>query len=349
MMSKFSQKCLKVSVISLFIGALLLGAGFAMGGIQAIKSITAPQKVSEVFTDISELRVDTYRNIHIQSGDVQKPTVSYYKKSTFLSDIELTKEGDLLSIKNVEKEFEMTGLIEVFGYLLNESGRTSDFREIVVTLPKDKPLEALTGWSMWMQLTNLTIENIDYQGSFTGIVNSTISKGNLQGSISANDSKLKDVKLNLYSDYSQFTNSSGENLVITDQSGGINFSNSTLKNISYSDGSTEEEIQKEAELAASSNGEDNYYGYESQVTIENVKLLGENHFMASAINMDINLAADSKTNVDIQSYRGDIQLSGRYKDLKKVSENTGTRVSYTEKDATGKIIILNSYGNISMK
>ena len=88
---------------------------------------------------------------------------------------------------------------------------------------------------------------------------------------------------------------------------------------------------------------------ELKTPIENVKLLGENHFMASAISMDINLAADSKTNVDIQSYRGDIQLSGHYKDLKKVSENIGTRVSHTEKDATGKIIILNSYGNISMK
>lgn len=348
-MNAFFKKSLKVSIASLVIGALLMGAGFAMGGIKAIKTITAPTKISKTFTDISDIEVDTYRNVQIQSGNVQKPTISYYEKSSFLSDIQASKEGKTLSIKNVEKDVEITGLIQVFGYLLNERGRSSDFRQIVITLPKDQGINSLTGFSMWMQLTNVGVENMDYHGHYSEIVNSTISKGKLGGAVSANDSKLKDVKLDLYSDYSQFTNSNGENLTITDHSAGINFSNSTLKNINYSDGSSEEDIKKGAANRDSVDYQNNYYGSEPHVILENVNLLGNNKFMASFFSMDIDLAANSTTSLDIQSLNGDIQVAGQYKDLKKINENAKTSLSHTEKDAKGKLNILNNFGTISIK
>ncbi len=342
-MNKLTKTFLTISIAPLFLGAILLGAGFATGGIQAIQKITAPSKNTETFTNISDIKLDTYRRVHIQSGNVQKTTVSYYKKTNYLSNLLLSSKDKTLVIDEKENENIIRGVIEVLGYILNEKEHTTDFREVVITIPKDKPLESLDGWNASLELTNVTINNINFQTNYADIVNSTISKGTLSGGISVYDSTLKDMDINLTSDYSQFSDSTAENLNFVDKTYGINFTNSSLKNTNYSDGIPKEDIQGQDLSNSIYNHEIGY------VKLENVTLIGDNNFMGYNLSMDIDLAPDKKTTLDIQSLNEDIQLDGAYKDIKKIKENAKTTISHTEKDAKGKLIILNNQGKISIK
>ncbi len=93
MMSTFFKSGLKISLFSLAFGAVLLGAGYATGGVQAIQEITAPSKQTETFKDISDLHLDTYRYVTVQAGNVDETVVAYSSGSKFIADVRVTKEG----------------------------------------------------------------------------------------------------------------------------------------------------------------------------------------------------------------------------------------------------------------
>lgn len=122
-MSTFFKTGLKISFFSLIIGAVLLGAGYATGGVQAIQEITAPSKQTEAFTDISDIHLDTYRYVTVQAGNVDETVVTYSSGSKFIADVQVSKEGNTLSIKGQQQGSVVAGAIGLFGYLLNEAQR----------------------------------------------------------------------------------------------------------------------------------------------------------------------------------------------------------------------------------
>lgn len=349
-MKQLTKIFLTISIATLFLGAVLLGAGFATGGIQAIQEITAPSKNTETFTDISDIKLDAYRQVQVQSGNVDKASVTYFSGSKFIEDIKLDKKDTSLSISGLQQKKVIAGGIEIFGYLLNEGQSSNRFNEIIITLPKDRVLNSISGSDLpGLTVSNLTVKNLTYN-SYSEIKNSIIESGELLGNASVYDSTLKNLTIENYYDYSSISGSKLENLTIIDRGGGFEISNSNIKNINYSSGQTLEEIQEEAENINSDNSY-NYYGSYLSLNLQNVELVGNNSFMGSVMNIDIDLSNDSKTNtsISVETLEEDIYLGDSLKALEKIKEDKVTKISHTAKDSKGKLIIKNNRGKISIK
>lgn len=351
-MGKITKNILIISIISLFSGAILLGAGYATGGVQAIQQITAPTKKAETLTDISDIHLDTYSHVTVQTGNVDKPTVSYYKDSKFIADVGLTVKDKTLTLTSKDRSNTVVGAIEVFGYLLNEARRSSPFNDIIVTLPKGTTINTIQGSGLsGLSLNNLEVKTIDYSAQ-TDLYNTTISGGKISGLFNAYDCTLKDLTIESNYSYSSISNSSLENVTIVNEGGGNTISNSTLKNCSFSNGQTVEEIEAEfAEDKEDSNQDYYYHSHYATIGLENTTLIGDNSFTAATLDITVDLATDSKnkTSLDIQSADSNITLNGNFKTLTPVKENGKTTLTHTAKDATGKLIIRSNYGTISIK
>lgn len=349
-MSTFFKTGLKISLFSLALGAVLLGAGYATGGVQAIQEITAPSKQTEAFTDISDIHLDTYRYVTVQAGNVDETVVTYSSGSKFIADVRVTKEGNTLSIKGQQQESVVAGAIGLFGYLLNEAQRQNLYDEIVITVPKNQVLNSISGAGLsGLSLNKLTVKNLEYV-SAVDILSSTIEAGKVTGYLSVYDSNLTNMTIDIYDSYSNVSDSQLEDLTITDMGSGMSFTNSKLKNISYTSGQSLEDIEEEAQYLHS---EDPYYsnGAYLFVSLDNVELIGDNTFMASILDIDVNLAATSEatTSIELESRTESIELGDSLKALETTKVNGVVKISHTAKDAKGKLIIKNNQGTISLK
>ena len=349
-MSTFFKTGLKISLFSLALGAVLLGAGYATGGVQAIQEITAPSKQTETFTDISDIHLDTYRYVTVQAGNVDETVVTYSSGSKFIADVQVTKEGNTLSIKGQQQRSVVAGAVELLGYLLNEAQRQNLYEEIVITVPKNQVLNSISGAGLsGLSLNNLTVKNLEY-GSTMDVISSTIEGGKVSGYLSVYDSSLKNMTIDIYDSYSNVSDSQLEDLTITDMGNGMSFTNSKLKNISYTSGQSLEDIEEEAQHLHS---EDSYYsnGAYLFVSLDNVELLGDNTFIGSVLDMDVNLATTSEatTSIELESRTESIELGDSLKNLETTKANGIVKISHTAKDARGKLIIKNNQGTISLK
>jgi hypothetical protein len=168
-----------------------------------------------------------------------------------------------------------------------------------------------------LSLNNLTVKNLEY-GSAVDIISSTIEAGKVSGYLSVYDSNLTNMTIDIYDSYSNVSDSQLEDLTITDMGSGMSFTNSKLKNISYTSGQSLEDIEEEAQYLHS---EDPYYsnGAYLFVSLDNVELLGDNTFMASILDIDVNLAATSEatTSIELESRTESIELGDSLKLLKR--------------------------------
>lgn len=349
-MSTFAKTFLKISLASLVFGAILLGAGYATGGIQAIQKITAPIKQTETFIDISDIQLDAYRPIRIQTGNVDTTSVSYYSGSKFLGNLHLEKKGASLSIRTEGPKNLVVGGIEVVGHLLNEGQVSNGYNEIVITVPKDKPLSSVSGSGLeGLSVNNITLKKLDYH-SDVAILNTKIESGKVLGAIFVYESELKDMTLENYYSLSDISDSKLENVTIIDRSSNLSIQNSILKNIHYSSGQSLEEMEPAAENSDSdyTNGYgDTYFS----ISLKNVEFFGDNTFMASAMDIEVDMAEDSKskTSLNVETMSDNVHLDGHFKTLETIRANQLYKVSYKAKDAKGQLIIKNNYGNISIK
>ena len=59
----------------------------------------------------------------VQAGNVDETVVTYSSGSKFIADVQVSKEGNTLSIKGQQQGSVVAGAIGLFGYLLNEAQR----------------------------------------------------------------------------------------------------------------------------------------------------------------------------------------------------------------------------------
>ena len=200
-----------------------------------------------------------------------------------------------------------------------------------------------------LSLNKLTVKNLEY-GSAVDIISSTIEAGKVSGYLSVYDSNLTNMTIDIYDSYSNVSDSQLEDLTITDMGNGMSFTNSKLKNISYTSGQSLEDMEEEAQYLHS---DDSYYsnGAYLFVSLDNVELIGDNTFMASILDIDVNLAATSEatTSIELESRTESIELGDSLKALETTKVNGIVKISHAAKDAKGKLIIKNNQGTISLK
>lgn len=132
-----SRKCFITSVLCIILGGILLGAGYATGGLQDIKHQTAPKKVIKTFDQITALDIDSSAStITVETGPVQRPTVTYYTHPKFIDPIVTTVTGKTLSLSQKPKDVVITGGIEILGFTLNNSRQEKNYRSITITVPE---------------------------------------------------------------------------------------------------------------------------------------------------------------------------------------------------------------------
>ena len=224
-MKTWKKIVLGVSLISLFLGGVLVAWGYSQGGLTDLQNQTKSEqdyvkKEVENFNKI-DIKSSSY-NVLIKNGDVDKATLSYYQKTKNPIDTSV-KDGQLTIIDN-NSELDSTSNKHINFFGLKDLVRLSTLNEevrnktIVITLPKKQTIDFLK--------VDLATGNLD-------LSNSTIKQADINlnvGDLTFTKMIVSNLKANLDvgsvdSDHTLFTNSdlsiamgdySGDNLIFND-------------------------------------------------------------------------------------------------------------------------------------
>ncbi|MGT2802250.1 Putative adhesin [Streptococcus henryi] len=359
-MKNFTKKLFMMSVISIVLGAVLLGAGYSTGGLQAIKQRSEPKLVTKTFNQVTDLELDAnYAEFEIKTGNVDKPTLTYYTHPKFISPISGNLKDGKLTISQKDRDVIITGGIEILGYGLNELGREKNFRLITLTFPNDTSLNTLTGSSMpSVSVDGINFNEVDYNGQLT-LLNSSVNKGQVDGSFNGIKTKLTDFTIK--SDYAfvNLTDTSLEKGEISLANGGLTTDNSNLKSVSVSAseyGGIELNRGSIENFSFTSDNEkddedDYYYNVVGEVTINNVTLKGDNTIKGGNLNVDALLTDIKPIAYDLSTVKGNITLGSNFTDVKldRDSSTGATTFKSQPSEQTGTLNISITKGDIKLQ
>lgn len=346
------------SVVCIVLGAILLGAGYATGGLQDIKHQTAPKKVIQTFDHVTALDIDTnFSTITVETGPVKKPTVTYYTHSKFIDPLEIKIENETLHISEKPRDVIITGGIELIGFGLNKSDRNHNYRTTTITLPKGTSLRELKGSSMpQATISDLTVQDLEFSGGLT-LLNTRIKKGKVFGTFDATDSLLANLELKADYSLSSLTNSSLENGTISLGHGQLTTKNTNLKSVtiqSLSPGGVEaEETSLEnvtfTVTSEQENEETNDNG--AIFTAHALTLKGTNTITGGDIDVDITLTKAKAIAYRARTENGKVSLGSQLTPAKIGKESTSDIISYVaeNKAATGNLTVNLNKGDITIK
>ncbi|HEP1751157.1 TPA: DUF4097 family beta strand repeat-containing protein [Streptococcus pyogenes] len=357
-MKNISRKCFMTSVVCIILGGILLGAGYATGGLQDIKHQTAPKKVIKTFDQITALDIDSSAStITVETGPVQRPTVTYYTHPKFIDPLEIKIENETLHISEKPRDVIITGGMELIGFGLNKSDRNHNYRTTTITLPKGTSLKELKGSSMpQATISDLTIQDLEFSGGLT-LLNTRIKKGKVFGTFDATDSLLANLELKADYSLSSLTNSSLENGTISLGHGQLTTKNTNLKSVtiqSLSPGGVEaEETSLEnvtfTVTSEQENEETNDNG--AIFTAHSLTLKGTNTISGGDVTVDITLTNPKTTAYKTKTEDGKISLGSQLTPAKIGKESTSDVISYVaeNKAATGNLTVNLNKGDITIK
>ncbi|ARV02056.1 DUF4097 family beta strand repeat-containing protein [Streptococcus pyogenes] len=357
-MKNISRKCLMTSVVCIILGGILLGTGYATGGLQDIKHQTAPKKVIKTFDQITALDIDSSAStITVETGPVQRPTVTYYTHPKFIDPLEIKIENETLHISEKPRDVIITGGMELIGFGLNKSDRNHNYRTTTITLPKGTSLKELKGSSMpQATISDLTIQDLEFSGGLT-LLNTRIKKGKVFGTFDATDSLLANLELKADYSLSSLTNSSLENGTISLGHGQLTTKNTNLKSVtiqSLSPGGVEaEETSLEnvtfTVTSEQENEETNDNG--AIFTAHSLTLKGTNTISGGNVAVDITLTDPKTTAYKTKTEDGKISLGSQLTPAKIGKESTSDVISYVaeNKAATGNLTVNLNKGDITIK
>ncbi|VHG88806.1 Adhesin AIDA-I [Streptococcus pyogenes] len=357
-MKNISRKCFMTSVVCIVLGAILLGAGYATGGLQDIKHQTAPKKVIQTFDHVTALDIDTnFSTITVETGPVKKPTVTYYTHSKFIDPLEIKIENETLHISEKPRDVIITGGIELIGFGLNKSARNHNYRTTTITLPKGTSLKELKGSSMpQATISDLTVQDLEFSGGLT-LLNTRIKKGKVFGTFNATDSLLANLELKADYSLSSLTNSSLENGTISLGHGQLTTKNTNLKSVtiqSLSPGGveTEETSLENVTFTVTSEQENEETNDNGAIfTAHALTLKGTNTISGGDIDVDITLTKAKAIAYRARTENGKVSLGSQLTPAKIGKESTSDVISYVaeNKAATGNLTVNLNKGDITIK
>ncbi|MCY7235069.1 MULTISPECIES: DUF4097 family beta strand repeat-containing protein [Streptococcus] len=357
-MKNISRKCFMTSVVYIVLGAILLGAGYATGGLQDIKHQTAPKKVIQTVDHVTALDIDTnFSTITVETGPVKKTTVTYYTHPKFIDPLEIKIENETLHISEKPRDVIITGGIELIGFGLNKSDRNHNYRTTTITLPKGTSLKEFTGSSMpQATISDLTIQDLEFSGGLT-LLNTRIKKGKVFGTFDATDSLLANLELKADYSLSSLTNSSLENGTISLGHGQLTTKNTNLKSVtiqSLSPGGVEAEETSLENVTFTVTSEQ-----ESEETNDNgaiftahaLTLKGTNTISGGDVAVDITLTDPKTTDYKAKTEDGKISLGPLLTPAKIDKGTTSDNITYTAntEKATGSLTVELNKGDIILK
>ncbi|HEP1529376.1 TPA: DUF4097 family beta strand repeat protein [Streptococcus pyogenes] len=357
-MKNISRKCFMTSVVCIVLGAILLGAGYATGGLQDIKHQTAPKKVIKTFDQITALDIDSSAStITVETGPVQRPTVTYYTHPKFIDPIVTTVTGKTLSLSQKPKDVVITGGIEILGFTLNNSHQEKNYRSITITVPEKTSLNEVKGSNVpHTTLSNLTVQDMQFDGNLT-LLHTKVKKATITGMLEATKSQLTNLELKADYSFSNLTDSSVENGTISLGNGQLTTKDTTLKAVtiqSLSPGGVEaEETSLEnvtfTVTSEQENEETNDNG--AIFTAHSLTLKGTNTISGGDVAVDITLTNPKTTAYKTKTEDGKISLGSQLTPAKIGKESTSDVISYVaeNKAATGNLTVNLNKGDITIK
>ncbi|MBY5033975.1 hypothetical protein K6V78_02615 [Streptococcus gallolyticus] len=215
------KKKLTISIIvgfaSVILGLVLAGIGFFSGGLEKLENISQPQEIHKSYANLSSLTFEYLpQSVLIQESPDNRYHVSYYNSPNNLhSSIRLNKDKDNLSLSIRSSQIRIKGFLQVFGEVLAERNLNSQI--ITIQIPKNKSLKKLKGFNgNSITIENSKIETIDFDGNIN-LMNSEIAGGNINGySLNIQQSKLKNLTISSPSSPNYISNSTLENVTISD-------------------------------------------------------------------------------------------------------------------------------------
>lgn len=359
-MKNISRKCFMTSVVCIILGGILLGAGYATGGLQDIKHQTAPKKVIKTFDQITALDIDSSAStITVETGPVQRPTVTYYTHPKFIDPIVTTVTGKTLSLSQKPKDVVITGGIEILGFTLNNSRQEKNYRSITITVPEKTSLNEVKGSNVpHTTLSNLTVQDMQFDGNLT-LLHTKVKKATITGMLEATKSQLTNLELKADYSFSNLTDSSVENGTISLGNGQLTTKDTTLKAVniqSLHPGGIEAERTTLENVtftvSKSKEGEENdYYDNDAIFTAHALTLKGTNTISGGDIDVDITLTKAKAIAYRARTENGKVSLGSQLTPAKIGKESTSDVISYVteNKAATGNLTVNLNKGDITIK
>ncbi|AAT87983.1 membrane protein [Streptococcus pyogenes JRS4] len=357
-MKNISRKCFMTSVVCIILGGILLGAGYATGGLQDIKHQTTPKKVIKTFDQITALDIDSSAStITVETGPVQRPTVTYYTHPKLIDPIVTTVTGKTLSLSQKPKDVVITGGIEILGFTLNNSRQEKNYRSITITVPEKTSLNEVKASNVpHTTLSNLTVQDMQFDGNLT-LLYTKVKKATITGMLEATKSQLTNLELKADYSFSNLTDSSVENGTISLGHGQLTTKNTNLKSVtiqSLSPGGVEaEETSLEnvtfTVTSEQENEETNDNG--AIFTAHSLTLKGTNTISGGDVAVDITLTNPKTTAYKTKTEDGKISLGSQLTPAKIGKESTSDVISYVaeNKAATGNLTVNLNKGDITIK
>ena len=359
-----------VGVGSLIVGAAFLSFGLITGGIDKVKAIATPQKVVKTFDNITGITLDSATTVIIKSGAVDKVTVKYYSDSKFINDTNITTEGNTLAVKNLSKDYIISGAMESIGFDLGTN--RLDVHTITITVPKGLTLEKVSGnvRNIYgfdaVNLYDLTINKIDLSTvGITNFYNTKIEGGKLDNTATfyANNSQLKHLSI-----YAQggggIRASTLEDSTLSFHYGNLNLMDTIVRNSQLEDVTEFDDNEvRNFEGGYYENGdsldlrkvsfENVTYKGAGSVQGEEISFLGSINITATYLDLNLGLTTDSKSNSSwkINSKLANLELADLIENAGtlQVDENGSSSFSKELTDSKANVTIAIDHGNIHLK
>lgn len=197
-MKNISRKFLMISLTCILLGSILMAIGYISGGFQDIRQLTAPKKVTKQLKPFTRLDFsDNFLSIHVETGPVKVPTVTYYKHPKFITPIKMTVSDETLTLSKFPRDMIISGAIEAYGFYLDSGGK--DYNSITITLPKETVLKEIKGTTLQTLLSNITVQDLQLVG-FLVASDTTIHNANINGYLNATKSQFDNITVESQSD-----------------------------------------------------------------------------------------------------------------------------------------------------
>ncbi|GAA0055031.1 UNVERIFIED_CONTAM: DUF4097 domain-containing protein [Streptococcus canis] len=360
-MKNISRKCFMTSVVCIILGAILLGAGYATGGLQNIKHQTAPKKVIKTFDQITALDIDSnFSTITVETGPVQKPTVTYYTHPKFIDPIVATVTGKTLSLSQKPKDLVITGGIEILGFTLNNNRREKNYRSIIITVPEKTSLDEIKGSNVpHTTLSNLTVQKMQFNGNLT-LLHTKVKKATITGMLDATKSQLTNLELKADYSFSNLTDSSVENGTISLGNGQLTTKDTTLKAVNIqslhpggikAERTTLEDVTFTVSKSKEEEEENDSYDNSAIFTAHALTLKGTNTVTGGDIDVDITLTEAKAIAYKARTENGKVSLGSQLTPAKIYKESSSDVIAYVaeNKAATGNLVVDLNKGDITIK
>lgn len=325
--------------IALISGLILCGIGYFMGGIEDIQAIATPLLKEETYQDIRDINLNFQsREIRVEQSPDDKFHVRYASFDNFRSHpLSLQQDKQTLIVEGREPKLHIQGIMQFLGQELAIQ-RNRELQELVISVPKGRTLETLSGWGYSsISLNNVRIKHLDWGGPINGD-NVTMDGGTINssdiGSLYFANSHLKNMTIDTSVGTQSYQTSTLENVTIQ-KANAIHLHDTTILGTTkmetagpyhaYININLSEKSKKDTQL-------------DLAVTYDWDQLREHYYYPIYDSETEEATKAQEEFRKEHLNQMG-IKAGSEYKDVKIEENKDGAKASYTPKDAPNKLII----------